>query len=252
MAAVVAGTASAQSAPSATALTFWKPGPALNPSLYSKQGFGSTTYPPVASIITSDAATTIFQLGCPSFVPATQSPILDGSMTLTCDWATNSATYTLINSTRNVMHETYASPAYSRWWTCDYNTAATQMTCALEVIGGEIDTNGPVSDWVIPDKAGNVIAFATAEIVTEGSFAALLSTGSVSGSAPTRLMTQSASGPAPTATQGSGVAGSEPSRTASASASASAATVSTAAAAKYGVEGAALAVLAGVAAMDVW
>ncbi|KAF9697307.1 hypothetical protein EKO04_004741 [Ascochyta lentis] len=268
MVAAVAGTASAQSA---TALTFWMPGPAMNPSIYSKQGFGLTTYPPVASILSSDTATTVFTLGCPSPVPATQSRIQDGSTFLTCNWATHSATYTLINSTRHIMHETQTAPDASQWWSCDYNTAATQLTCGFEILGDVNDnTGGPITDWVIPDERGNVVAFATAQVVAQGRFGELQcgvgyrsrsalpcnsdGTGgkptagaSASASAQSGLVVETESQPRPTATQGSGVRSGESSRTASATV----ATASAGAAARYGVEGVALVVLAGAAMLNV-
>ena len=143
-----------------------------------------------------------------------------------------------------------------------------QVTCALEVSGNVNDnTGGPISEIVYPDKLGNVVAFATASVVTEGQFAELdcgtggkSSTGECnsdgtggeasasSSKSATKLVTASGSAPVATATQGSGVGSSMATRTASGSV----ATVSTGVAAEFGIDSSALAALFGVAAFAAW
>ncbi|KAH6616487.1 hypothetical protein C7974DRAFT_427459 [Boeremia exigua] len=170
--AALAATANAQSASS---LTMWLPGPANNPSLYSMRHMGLSTFPPVASIISSDATTTVFALGCPSSTAS--SSFFNGQKYQTCNWATNEATYSIISNTRHVLHQTQDHPPASIWWTCDYNTAATKMSCDMEISGDVNDnTDGPISGIVWgpePDRVGNVMAFATVEVVTAGRFGEL-------------------------------------------------------------------------------
>ena len=269
--AITVALASTATAQSASSLTFWLPGPANNPSLYSKQGLGTTSFPPVASIITSDPATTVFALGCPTST-ASPSSIFNGEYYETCNWATDYGTYSIIDKTKHVLHRTGEQPSASMWWSCDYDSIKTKMTCDLEVLGDVNDnTGGPISGAVWPDNHGNVVAFATAEVVTEGRFGELdcgigyqsssarscnddgtggkgtMSWGVFSESAATTgLMTASGSAPSVTATQGSGSAG------ATATASGSVTAASTGAAAGFGVEGGLLAGLVGAAAFAAW
>lgn len=143
------------------------------------------------------------------------------------------------------------------------------MSCDLEVQGNVNDnTGGVISDLVWPDGRGNVVAWATAEIVTEGRFGELdcgighksssarmcnsEGTGgkgtkvwSEGGSVTTGLNTESASAPAVTGS-GSGVAA-----TASSTVSGSAAS-STGAAAGFGVDAVRLVGLLGGAAFAAW
>lgn len=164
------------------------------------------------------------------------------------------------------MHATGTSPEYSAWWTCDYNAVATQMACALEVSGDVNDnTQGPASG-VFPDARGNVVAFATAEVVTQGRFgerecgqpdasgSVLMCNSDGTGgkgtmswgaSVPTPGGMTSASSSVPTTTQGSTIGGLEATR----SASGSVAAASTGAAVRFSGEGVAAVVLAGAAAL---
>ena len=167
------------------------------------------------------------------------------------------------------MHRTGAEYQYSAWWTCDHNTVATQVTCAMEVSGDVLEnTGGPISEAVYPDNLGNLVAFATASIVTEGRFGELKcgirrgsssarecnsdGTGgkaSVGGSASaTKLITASGSAPSVAATQGSGVHSSMATRTGSGNV----ATASAGTATGYRVHSGGLAVLFGVAAFTAW
>jgi hypothetical protein len=103
----------------------------------------------------------------------------------------------------------------------------------VEQKGGNDDTGGPQT-WVFPDEAGNVVAFATAEV------------GGGSG-----LMT--ASGSAPVVTGGVGGVSVVETKAATATEAASAsATPSTGAAAGWGVEGRVLGALVGAAAVVAW
>jgi hypothetical protein len=133
----------------------------------------TATYPPVASIISSNAATTVFALGCPTST-STPSSFFNGAYYESCAWATDSAIYSIISSTRHVLHRTAEEKSASMWWTCDYDAPATKMTCDIEITGDVNDnTGGPIEGAVWgpkPDKIGNVMAFATAEVVSEGRF----------------------------------------------------------------------------------
>lgn len=163
-------------------------------------------------------------------------------------------------------------PPASMWWTCDYDAVKTKMTCDMEVSGDVNDnTGGPISGVVWPDKLGNMVAFATAEVVTTGRFGELecgvgyqsssarkcnsdgtggkgtMSWGAGSESiVTTGLMTASGSAPSVTATQGSGSA------VATATASGSVATASTGAAEEFRIKGGVLAGLVGAAAFAAW
>lgn len=276
LAGALAATASAQSASS---LTYWYPGPANNPSRASKYSL-TATFPPVASIISSNAATTVFALGCPT---STSSPssIFNGEYYESCTWATDSATYSIISSTRHVVHRSAEQNSYSMWWTCDYDAPATKMTCDLEVSGDVNDnTGGPISGLVWgpePDKIGNVMAFATAEVVTQGRFGELdceqaynvlskeqqatarscnsdgtggkgTMTFSV-GSESAEATGSGAGSSSPTATQGSG---SGAAATASSTAGGSVASPTVGAAGGFGVDAIRLAALVGGAAVAAW
>ena len=142
------------------------------------------------------------------------------------------------------------------------------MTCDMEVSGDINDnTGGPVSGVVWPDELGNVVAFATAEVVTKGRFGELecgfgyqsssarkcnsdgtggqgtMSWGVGSESAVTTgLKTASGSAPSVTVSQGSG----------SGAAVTASSTASTGAAGWFGVDAARLAALAGGAAFAAW
>ena len=167
------------------------------------------------------------------------------------------------------------------WWTCDYDAPATKMTCDIEVSGNVNDnTGGPISGLVWgpePDKLGNVMAFATAEVVTQGRFGELdceqaynvLSKeaqatarscnsdgtggkGTVIFSAGTESVEATGSGTGsggPTATQGSG---SSAAATASSTAGGSVASPTVGAAGGFGVDAIRLAALVGGAAVAAW
>ncbi|KAJ4994053.1 hypothetical protein SVAN01_00530 [Stagonosporopsis vannaccii] len=266
-AATLASTTTAQSVSS---LTFWRPGPDNNPSRYEPE---TTTFPPVASIISSNSATTIFALGCPPLSTGAPSSIYNGAFYETCLWATDYATYSIISSTRHIMHLTQDRPSASVWWTCDHDVAATKLTCDLEVSGDVLDnTDGPISGLVWgpePDKAGNVIAFATAEVVTTGRFGELecnrghkdesirTCDSNGSGGKGTMVWSVSSEGPAsatasePTLTASEG-SGSGAAATASSTLSGSAATASAGVAGRFGVDAVRLAALVGGAAVAAW
>lgn len=166
------------------------------------------------------------------------------------------------------MHLTDGVEDFSAWWTCDYNTAATRVTCDMEIAGNVNDnTGGPLTGLVWPDERGNVVAFATAEVVTQGRFGELdCGIGDKSSSAracnsdgtggkgtkiwsvgaATGLVTASGSAPAATATQGSGAGG-----VATGTASGSVAAPSTGMAVGRGVDGFVVAALVGAAAFVV-
>lgn len=263
--------AGATNAQSASSLTFWLPGPANN---VNDTGFyGTTTFPPVASIVSSNSATTVFALGCPTFSNAPPSSIPNGDLWETCSRATDYATYTIISGTRHVMHVTYEKPSASMWWSCEHNVAATKVTCDLEISGDVNDnTGGPIEDAVWgpePDRVGNVIAFATAEVVTTGRFGErecnvgyrdetiIACDSNGSGGKGTAVWSVGTEGPAtatasePSLTASAG-SGSGAAATASSTASGSAATASAGAAGGFGVDAVRLAALVGGAAVAAW
>lgn len=160
------------------------------------------------------------------------------------------------------------------WWTCDHDVAATKVTCDMEVSGDVNDnTDGPVEGIVWgakPDKFGNVIAFATAEVVTAGRFGELECNGGFvqegespiscdsngSGGKGTRVWSvgsetarETTSGTRTTVGQGSG---SGAAATAASTASGTAATASAGAAGGFGVDAVRLAALLGGAAVAAW
>ena len=277
IAGALAATATAQSASS---ITFWMPGFANNLSQASKHGLPTTSYPPVASIITSNPSTTVFALGCPSST-GTPSSMYNGAWYETCNYATDLRTFTIISSTKHIMHVTREQPSASMWWSCDYNTAATKITCDLEITGDVNDNTDGVIEGAVwgkeSDRLGNVLAWATAEVVTAGRFGELECGGGYgtssglpcnsdgTGGKGTRSFgvftestsarpTRTATGPRSetaiaTASQGSGSGGAA---TAASTASGSAATGTTGAAGGFGVDAVKLAALVGGAAFAAW
>jgi hypothetical protein len=240
--------ASLASAQSTASLTFWRPGFQNNPSSASKWGFDTSTYPPYASVITSNPSTTIFTLGCPTSAPT----LALGTTSESCTWADDGATYTIMDETKHIAHQTGSDPSVSVWWSCDYNQVKTIMDCDMQIDGDVNDnTNGTV-EFEFPDKFGNVVAFVTAEVVgaagfaTEGAGAKTMSW--VSDVAGTGLRTASERPPATTAARGSGDGAAA---TASSTLSGSAA-ASTGAAAGFGVDAMRLVGLVGGAAFAAW
>lgn len=233
-------------------LTFWRPGFQNNPSSASEWGFDTSTYPPYASVITSNPSTTIFTLGCPTPAPT----LTFGTTSESCTWDDDSATYTIVDATKHIAHETRTDPSASIWWSCDYSAAKTVIDCAMQIDGNVNDnTNGTV-EFEFPDRFGNVVAFVTAEVVTEGGFGGRGSTQSMMSSTmpwvselpQTGLRTASGGPPAMTATQGSGYgAAATASRTAS-----GAAVASTGAAGALSVSAVRLVGLVGGAALAAW
>jgi hypothetical protein len=247
--------ASLASAQTTASLTFWRPGWQNNPSSASKWGFDTATYPPYASVITSNPSTTIFALGCPTSAPTLSL----GTTSESCTWTDDSATYTIIDATKHIAHETRSDPSVSVWWSCDYSPVKTVMDCAMQIDGNvNDDTNGTV-EYEFPDRFGNIVNFVTAEIVTAGGFGGAhggaQSTMSESTMAwysselpQTGLRTASGGPPAMTASQGSG-SGAAPTASSTASKDAAA---STGAAAGFGVDAVRLVGLVGAAALAAW
>lgn len=242
--------ASLASAQSPASLTFWRPGWQNNPSSAHKWGFDASTYPPYASVITSNPSTTIFALGCPTSAPTLSL----GTTSESCTWTDDGATYTIIDKTQHIAHETRVENSVSVWWSCDYNEVKTVMDCAMQIDGNVNDnTNGTV-EYEFPDRFGNVVNFVTAEVLTAGDF------GGEEGGASTMawdsselpktgLRTASGGPPAMTASQGSG-SGAAP--TASSTMSGGGAAASTGAAGGFGVDAVRLVSLVGAAALAAW
>ncbi|KAF3036085.1 hypothetical protein E8E12_007375 [Didymella heteroderae] len=163
---VAIASASFTSAQATASLTFWRPGFQNNPSSASEWGFDTSTYPPYASVITSNPSTTIFALGCP-----TSAPIIDfGTTSESCTWTDDGATYTIMDKTKHIAHETRSDPSVSIWWSCDFDQVKTVMDCDMQIDGNVNDnTNGTV-EFEFPDRFGNIVAFVTAEVVTAGNF----------------------------------------------------------------------------------
>lgn len=242
--------ASLASAQAAASLTFWRPGWQNNPSSAAKWGFDTATYPPYASIITSNPSTTIFALGCPTSAPTLSL----GTTSESCTWTDDGATYTIIDATKHVAHETLSDPSASVWWSCDYSPVKTVIDCAMQIDGDVNDnTNGTV-EFEFPDRFGDIVTFVTAEVVTAGAFGEAESGASstmawYSGKlSQTGLRTASASPPAMTASQGSG-SGAAPTASKTATAGAAA---STGAAGVFGVDAVRLVGLVGGAALAAW
>ncbi|CAO2654055.1 Nn.00g107880.m01.CDS01 [Neocucurbitaria sp. VM-36] len=190
---------------------------------------------PVATIESANPSTTEFRVACPT-----------GTDSNDCGYGAG-LEYTVISQTRYQAIMTADSVSMSLG--CDYNSQAVEMTCTVDQKGGNDDTDGPVTAVL----SSSEVAFATATVV-EG--ASLLSGGgsasateapkSTGAAATTGLKTTVS----PTAS-GSAGASSHASGSGTPTGSAAAAT-STGAAARFGIEGSALIVLAGAAALKMW
>lgn len=190
---------------------------------------------PQATVESVSPSTTAMLIACPTDTPADE-----------CGWGSG-LEVKIISSSRYEAVMTAASFTLS--YGCDYNSAATEMTCTADMTGEDPQT---------AVLSGTDAAFVTATVV-EG--AELLSGGTASATASASA---SASGSAAASSaavssgmrtsavsaSGTAAAGSHASGSVTATASTSA-PQSTGAAARFGIEGTALLALAGAAALNV-
>ncbi|KAF9701110.1 hypothetical protein EKO04_001076 [Ascochyta lentis] len=196
---------------------------------------------PVATVESASPSTTSALMTCPTGTAADE-----------CGWG-NGLEVKIIGGTRYEAVMSAASLYVS--YGCDYNSAATKMTCTAEMTGQDAQT---------AVLSGSDVAFITATVV-EG--ADMLSGGSATASATASSASAKASGSsAPNSSaaaavssglrtsmasaSGTAAAGSHASGSATATTSSSL-PQSTGAAARFGIEGTALLALAGAAALNV-
>ncbi|KAH9861694.1 hypothetical protein J1614_011447 [Plenodomus biglobosus] len=198
-------------------------------SYYYPGGYEGT--PPIATIESVKPSATQFKIACPTGTDSNDCGLGPG------------IDYSILSSTRYEAQMVY--PGFSMSLGCDYNSKAVQMTCTVDQEGGNQETSlGPQTATL----SGTDVVFNTATVV-EG--ASLLSSGgasatplpkSASASASSRLMMATGSAPAPSGTLPASV-----SQTSATQATPQA----TGAAARFGVEGAALFVMVGAAVMNI-
>lgn len=192
---------------------------------------------PVATVESASPSTTSALMTCPT-----------GTASDECGWG-NGLEVKIISGTRYEAVMSAASLYVS--YGCDYNSAAVEMTCTAEMTGEDAQT---------AVLSGTDVAFITATVV-EG--AEMLSGGSATASASASASVSGSAVPSSSAaaassgmrtsvasTSGSAAAGSHASGSVSATATGSS-PESTGAAARFGIEGAALLALAGAAAFNV-
>jgi hypothetical protein len=195
---------------------------------------------PVASVVSANPSTTILDLSCPS-----------GTSSEDCGFG-QGFRYSIISTTAyqaSIVDE----DAFTISFSCDHNTQAEQLTCAVSVGGDDVSSGTDFGDAGTTTSvlSGTDIASFSAT-VTAG--AELLSASGVaqSGSAQPSGSSAASSPGSRTLTaspSGTAAAGSQASST-GASATGTAAPQHTGAAYRFGVEGSALLALAGAAALN--
>jgi hypothetical protein len=173
---------------------------------------------PVASVVTANPTTTVLDITCPTGVDSTE-----------CGWGPG-IEVSIISTT---IYEATMSEAglFTMTYSCNHNTKASEITCAASMGGSGANDPG-VSTAVL---SGSDIAFVTASVTSGADL--LSATGGAKEST-----TASATGASGTAAQKSG----------SSTTASGAAPENTGAAYRFGVEGSALLVLAGAAALNAW
>jgi hypothetical protein len=153
--------------------------------------------------------------------------------------------YSIISSTR--YEGSMTDDGFSMSVGCDYNSKKTEMTCTAQQTGGNDEEPEPVTAVI----SGSEVQFLTISVV-EG--ASLLGGASASATATKKMSESAASATASAAVTGMTSGSSAgPKATASGKETTSEAPAeATGVAARYGIEGSALLVLAGAAALNVW
>ncbi|KAJ4317371.1 hypothetical protein N0V94_004974 [Neodidymelliopsis sp. IMI 364377] len=193
---------------------------------------------PVATVLSANPSTTAALMACPTDTAADE-----------CGWGTG-ASVQIISGTR--YEATMTGDSFSMSYGCDYNSKAVQMTCTAEMTGEEAQT---------AILSGSDVAFITAtvvqgaELLSGGASATASASASASASAASQSSTAAASSglrtSASASASGTAAAGSHASNSASTATASGSVPQSTGAAAKFGIEGAALIALAGAAALNV-
>ncbi|KAF2023837.1 hypothetical protein EK21DRAFT_105064 [Setomelanomma holmii] len=191
---------------------------------------GAEGVDPVATIEKVQPSTTVFNIACPTNVDSTD-----------CGWGPG-LDYTILSGTKYLASLSYDSISMS--FSCDHNTKASEMTCAVAMTGGNMDTPTPETAVL----KGSDVSFITATIVQGAN---LLSGSGAASAAPkstpaasSGLMTDASSSPT------GRVSGSAGSASRSATGTASPAQ-QTGAATSVGIKVSALLAVAGVVAANV-
>ncbi|KAH7081228.1 hypothetical protein BKA63DRAFT_530355 [Paraphoma chrysanthemicola] len=108
---------------------------------------GSEGVDPVATIKSAQPSTTEFRVACPTGVDSND-----------CGWGPG-LDMTILSGTKYLASMSYDS--FSMSYSCDYNTRATEMTCAVAMTGGNMDTPSPQTAVL----SGSDVAFVTATVV---------------------------------------------------------------------------------------
>jgi hypothetical protein len=205
---------------------------------------------PVATLKTVNPTMTEFHIACPT-----------PSDTANCGWGPG-LDATILSQTR--YEATMDADSMSVSMGCDYNTKKLDMTCTVNQEGGKYDTGGEPVTAVFSEPnvrflslsvvAGNSLLRTESSTIPSASAAttktSAQSTAVVTSarSASTGLMTVSET----VSATGSTVSSSSIAATPTPSKSSATVPESTGAAARFGIEGSALLMLAGAAAMNVW
>ncbi|EUC41601.1 hypothetical protein COCMIDRAFT_8715 [Bipolaris oryzae ATCC 44560] len=211
---------------------------------------------PVATINTVNPTMTEFRMACPTGVDSSE-----------CGWGPG-LDATILSQTR--YQATMDAGGVSMSLGCDYNKKKVEMTCTVKQEGGNADTGGePVTAVFSNDD----VKFLTVDVVAGNSLLRTETSTAPSASATTTKTSAQSTSATLTRSASTGQMTVESvSETASASASATVSTVSTpsiaptptssqssasvpestGAAARFGIEGSALLMLAGAAALNVW
>jgi hypothetical protein len=133
---------------------------------------GSEGVDPVATIKKVQPSTTEFNIACPTGVDSND-----------CGWGPG-LDYTILSGTKYLASMSYGSVSMS--YSCDHNTKASEMTCAIAMTGGGMDTPTPETAVL----KGDEVTFNTATIVQGAS----LLSGSAAASAAPKSTPASGSG----------------------------------------------------------
>lgn len=180
---------------------------------------GSEGVDPVATINKVASATTEFKVACPTNVDASD-----------CGWGPG-LDYSIISNTKYLAQMSYGTVSMS--YSCDHNTKASEMTCAVAMTGGNMNIPDPQTATF----SGSDITFNTATIV-QG--AALLSGGAAQATPAASGGADASSGVGASATGSGAKVSQSPSRSGSA-----APAEHTGSAAMSGVQASALLVMVG-------
>ncbi|KAH7409906.1 hypothetical protein DE146DRAFT_329907 [Phaeosphaeria sp. MPI-PUGE-AT-0046c] len=184
---------------------------------------GSEGVDPVATINKVASATTEFKVACPTNIDAGE-----------CGWGPG-LDYTIISNTIYQAQLSYGTVSMS--YSCDHNTKASEMTCAVSMTGGNLDLPSPQTATF----RGSELVFNTATIVQ----GANLLSGGAAQATPAAAAGSGSASANPLATGSGAMASHSPSKSGSA-----APAEHTGSATKFGVQAPALFALLGALVMS--